>query len=87
MAVIHLSIHSCMMDRDLKCVNLLSLESPIHQTDLPNSVTVHYRNFTIKSVHFMEMPSNIYPGIADTCNSFADITRCLDISEIMYKCD
>ena len=35
----------------------------------------------------MEMPSNIYPGIADTCNSFADITRCLDISEIMYNYD
>ena len=35
----------------------------------------------------MEMPSNIYPGIAGTCYSFADITRCLDISEIMYNCD
>ena len=35
----------------------------------------------------MEMPSNIYPGIAYTYNSFADITRCLDISEIMYKYD
>ena len=35
----------------------------------------------------MEMPSNIYPGIADTCNSFVDITRCLKISEIMYKYD
>ena len=34
----------------------------------------------------MEMPSNIYPGIADSCNPFADII-CLDISEIMYKYD
>ena len=31
----------------------------------------------------MEMPTNIHPGIADTCNLFADITRCLDISEII----
>ena len=35
----------------------------------------------------MEMPSNIYPGIADSRNSFADVTRCLDISEIKYKYD
>ena len=35
----------------------------------------------------MEMASNIYPGIAGACNSFAHITRCLDISEIMYTYD